>query len=117
MYIPDKRIAEKILNRLGEVFAVSNELEVRIVLESLTNDWLQAHPGKDVDIAQYNVIMDIADRVGDYELAKLMHLYRVGYFINDTVNYKPQIGEEYEIVNSNYLYAIGKLNCIGSRAA
>ena len=108
MYTPDRRIAKKILQKLQKAFSCP-EGAVIAILKSLTKKWMRSHPGYRADIGQYQVVMDVADKVNDRELAKLMHLYRVGYFVADTKKYQPLEGEEYKIVNENYTYGINQL--------
>ncbi len=118
-YQADPNIANCMKMRLSKIFNCPIG-EVSEIKAYLITKWLEGHNGvssEDTDVAEYHVVMDIADRAGDHELARLMHLYRVGYFVQDTIRYQPKQGEEYEIVNSNYIYAISKLNGIGSRAA
>ena len=118
-YQADLNLANRMRVRLSKIFNCQVG-EVSEIKAYLITKWLEGHDGvskEDTDVAEYHVVMDVADRAGDHELARLMHLYRVGYFVQDTLRYQPIQGEEYEIVNSNYLYAISKLNCIRTRAA
>ena len=118
MYKPDPLIARKILSKVANYFDSSYE-DAKGALRCLTIQKME-ECGMDEDEndrAEYHVLMDIADDSNDPELAYLTHLYRVGYFQEDTENYIPRQGEEYETVNANYLYGIEFTNVRKIRVA
>lgn len=110
----DPNLIKKMRERLAYHFdcEVCDVSEVKAELIKMWQETYQDDDGEEIrsDIAEYHVVMDIADLRNDDELAYWMHLYSVGYFEEDTKMYIPQQGEEYEIVNRNYFNAICTLS-------
>lgn len=110
----DPRIVHEMKLRLSKHLDCSYE-QVTEVKQSFIDAIVEEHALRE-DVAEYRFVMFIALDHGDHKLAELMHLYSVGYFVEDTESYQIKLGDDYEITNSNFLNA-WNINSNGTRAA
>lgn len=114
-YVPDPHSVHKMKLILMEIFNCSYG-QVTGVKQTFIDALLEDYPSQREDVLEYRFIMVLAKDHDKPELAKLMNLYSVGWFIEPTLHYQPKQGEDYEIINSNYVYGMGELKLL-SRAA
>jgi hypothetical protein len=93
---------------LQKIFSCSYG-RVTEVKQDFINAILEDYPDEREDVVEYRFIMVLAQDHDEPELAKLMNLYSVGWFIEPTLRYQMKQGDEYEIINSNYIHGMGEL--------
>lgn len=110
-YIPDPDVVHRMKLILQRIFNCSYG-QVTKVKQDFINSLLEDYPGLREDVAEYRLVMVLSKDYNEPELAKLMDLYSVGWFIEPTLQYKPKQGEEYEIINSNHVYGLRLLGIL-----